>query len=128
MQQIPPPPARQGQRGSSTGQQLPQLPADQSVLVFKISRDSEARVAFSGPVTQEAIEKLRMLLDISRDTYPTQAELAQPRPAIWQNNDMNQPVTVIGDAGVGPDGRRYKKIAGSDTAIPEDEIKYSSVA
>jgi hypothetical protein len=75
----------------STGQPASPLPAasdfsqlmaptnkpDEPALVFKISRDSEARVTFSGAVTQEAIEKLRALLDLTKDTYPRQSELEQ---------------------------------------------------
>jgi len=44
---------------------------EESVLVFKISKDSEARIVFTGNVTQEAIEKLTALLNLSKDTYPT---------------------------------------------------------
>lgn len=51
------------------------IPEDSSVLAFRISRDSEAKVVFSGQVTQEAIEKLIVLLETSKDTYPTKAEL-----------------------------------------------------
>jgi hypothetical protein len=35
------------------------------------------RVIFSGEVTQEAITKLVVLLEASKDTYPTQDELKQ---------------------------------------------------
>ena len=126
MQQSPP--MQQGQRivtPPAVAQQIqPPLSTDQSVLVFKISRDSEARVTFSGPVTQEAIEKLRKLLEVSMDTYPTQQELQQPRAAIWRNKDHDQPVTVIGDAGE-HGGRRYKRIEGSNTSVPEDELEYT---
>lgn len=44
-------------------------------LKFRISRESEVIVTFSGKVTQEGIEKLRILLDATKDTYPTNEEL-----------------------------------------------------
>jgi hypothetical protein len=62
----------------------------ESVLVFKISRDSEARVIFNGQVTQEAIDKLAALLGLSKDTYPTKAELEQP-PAKPQRPEPMSP-------------------------------------
>jgi hypothetical protein len=97
----------------------------ESVLAFKISRDSEARVIFSGQVTQEAIGKLTALLDLSKDSYPTQAELQPPRRAIWRNKDHDQPVTVTGIQGE-HEGRRYMSIEGSDTGVPEDELEYEA--
>ena len=48
-----------------------------TVLSFKISQDSEARIAFSGKVTQEAIEKLIKLLDISKDTFPAKSQVEE---------------------------------------------------
>jgi hypothetical protein len=46
-------------------------------LRFKISRNSEAHVSFTGQVTQEAIEKLAALLDLQKDSFPTRAELEE---------------------------------------------------
>ena len=48
---------------------------DKSELKLKISTISEAKIIFSGPVTQEAIAKLIALLDLSMDTFPTRAEV-----------------------------------------------------
>lgn len=50
---------------------------DDSILVFKLSRSSNVRVVFNGEVTQEAISKLVLLLEATKDTYPTQIELEQ---------------------------------------------------
>jgi hypothetical protein len=59
-----------------------------TVLSFKISQDSEARIVFSGHVTQEAIEKLIRLLDVSKDTFPTKAQAeALPMPVETTNNE-----------------------------------------
>jgi hypothetical protein len=44
-------------------------------LAFKLSKGSEARIVIYGDATQEAISKLRALLEISLDTFPTQEEL-----------------------------------------------------
>lgn len=52
----------------------PQPSASES-LVFQISRTSKVRIAFEGPVTQESIRKLVVLLEASLDVYPSQAEL-----------------------------------------------------
>jgi hypothetical protein len=51
------------------------VPGSGKQLRFNISRDSEAQVIFTGPVTQEAIEKLAALLQLQKDTFPTQEEL-----------------------------------------------------
>jgi hypothetical protein len=51
------------------------VPDDGKELRFNISRDSEAQVIFRGPVTQEAIDKLAKLLELQKDTFPTEAEL-----------------------------------------------------
>lgn len=104
---------------------LPPLSDNESLLVFKLSRDSEARVIFNGQVTQEAIDKLAALLNLSKDAYPTKEELdrPQPRQAIWRNKDHDQPVIVTGVQGE-HDGRRYMTIEGSGTAVPEDELEY----
>ena len=49
-----------------------------------------------------------------------------PRSAIWRNNDHDQPVTVTGELGAAPDGRRYFKILGSDTGVPENELEFNT--
>jgi len=68
------------QFASSTAAQLHALgvpvPGSGKQLRFNISRDSEAQVIFSGPVTQEAIDKLAKMLELQKDTFPTMAELA----------------------------------------------------
>jgi hypothetical protein len=109
------------------GQTVPPVGATgEKVLVFNISRNSEARVFFNGPVTQEAITKLSALLELSKDTFPTKEELERPQPraATWRNKDHDQPVKVVGEAGE-LDGRRYVKIEGSDTGVPEDELEFT---
>jgi hypothetical protein len=53
------------------------IPRDGKELRFNISRGSEAQVIFTGPVTQEAIDKLARLLELQKDTFPTEAELQQ---------------------------------------------------
>jgi hypothetical protein len=49
-------------------------------------------------------------------------------PATWRNKDYDAPITIIGDAGLGPDGRRYARIAEGTTAIPLDEVVYPAPA
>jgi hypothetical protein len=94
-------------------------------IAIPLSRGSEAKVTIYGDATQEAIDKLVQYLNLSKDTFPTKEEIAARenyRAAIWKNKDHDQPVTVIGDLGVGADGRKYLKIAESQVGIPEDEI------
>lgn len=55
-------------------------------------------------------------------------EPKQGRSGVWRNKDVDMPVTVVGDAGTGPDGRKYVKIAESKTAVPADEVVYSGQA
>lgn len=43
------------------------------VLDFRLAKESKAKVVFTGEVTQEAIDKLIALLNLSKDGYPTQA-------------------------------------------------------
>lgn len=93
------------------------------VLSFSLSRTGKAQVKFNGQITQEAVRKLIALLDLSVDTYPTQAELAQPKRAMWHNKDHDLPVTVTGEAGE-RDGKKFFSITESDTGIPEDELEF----
>lgn len=44
--------------------------------------------------------------------------------AVWKNQDFDQPVTVLGEAGV-MNGKKYYKIQGSNSAIPEDELIFN---
>ena len=50
---------------------------DKEVLNFRISRDSHVQIIFDGIITQEAIEKLRKLLELSIEDYPRIEELNQ---------------------------------------------------
>jgi hypothetical protein len=133
MQQAMPPASKQQGQGIVAPPQPP--PVEQTVppvgatgekvLVFNISRNSEARVFFNGPVTQEAITKLSALLELSKDTFPTKEELERPQPrsATWRNKDHDQPVKVTGDLGE-KDGKRFYAIEGSGSGIPEDELEF----
>jgi hypothetical protein len=47
--------------------------------------------------------------------------------AIWKNKDFDQPVKVVRDLGIGPDGRRYVQVQGSNTGIPIDEIQFKDI-
>lgn len=50
-------------------------------------------------------------------------EIMKPGEYIWATKDSDLPVTVIGSAGKGPDGRMYAKLANTETAVPVDELK-----
>lgn len=45
------------------------------VLRYRLSKDCTVEVAFSGAITQSAIDKLRAHLDLSKDTYPENGEV-----------------------------------------------------
>ncbi len=93
-------------------------------LAFKLSRGSEARVTIYGDATQEAIAKLTALLELSQDTFPTQAELVQPRSAVWRNKDHDHPVKVTGELGE-HEGKRFYAVEGSNSGVPEDELEFT---
>jgi hypothetical protein len=101
------------------------IPIEGKELRFNISRDSEAQVIFSGPVTQEAIDKLAKLLELQKDTFPTKEELERPQPrmAIWRNKDHDQPVTITGELGE-KDGKRFYAAKETSTGIPENELTF----
>jgi hypothetical protein len=44
------------------------------------------------------------------------------RTVIWKAKDRDYPVTIVGDLGVGPDGRRYVSVDCASTGIPLDEL------
>lgn len=67
-----------------------------------------------------------------RENVEPPAPVSEPsqergRPAVWRNQDADQPVTVTGEAGLGSDGRDYVNIAESKAAIPKDEIDVAPV-
>lgn len=51
------------------------VPESGKTLRLNISRGVEAQIVFYGDVTQEAIDRLARLLEIQKDTFPTEAEL-----------------------------------------------------
>ena len=68
------------------------------------------------------------MLELQEDTFPTNEEIAAKgnyRSAVWRNKDHDQPVTVTGELGPGPDGRNYLKIAESQVGVPEDEVEFA---
>lgn len=45
------------------------------------------------------------------------------KTAIWKSKDSDHCVTVMGDLGVGPDGRHYVSVRDTLTGIPLDELE-----
>jgi hypothetical protein len=128
-------PLQEANLRSANAQELGQIfrhqtppPLQGKELRLNISRDSEAHVIFSGPVTQEAIEKLAKLLELQKDTFPTKDELERPQPrmATWRNKDHDQPVTITGELGE-KDGKRFYAAKETGTGIPEDELEFEDV-
>jgi hypothetical protein len=85
--------------------------------------DNQPLYIVIGQVTQEAIKKLRALLELSEDVYPTQAELIKPKPAMWRNKDYDAPINVTGELGE-KDGKKFYAVEGSNTGVPEDELDF----
>ncbi len=56
--------------------------APATVLQFQLSRDSSARIELTGDVTQEAIERLAIILNAQKMVFPT--EVSVERPAVEQ--------------------------------------------
>jgi len=82
-------------------QNEPQRPRDMEFesgesLVFRISKGSRVRISFSGPITQEAIGKLEALLDLTKDDYPTQAELNAAMGPVLDTPDDSPPEPTPG--------------------------------
>jgi hypothetical protein len=98
-------------------------PAQAKEFRLNTTRNSEAQIVFVGPVTQEGIEKLKLFLELQKDTFPTQAELERPRSAIWRNKDHDQPVTITGELGE-QNGQRFYAAKETSTGIPEDELEF----
>ena len=66
----------------------PAVRADQTRLQFKVSADADAVIIFTGPVTQQAIDKLITLLDASSDVFPD-AKAARPTRTILDEADTD---------------------------------------
>ena len=111
-----------------------EVPTDQLEFPFYLSKEQKAILYVPAAMSQREYELLKKQIENSLVVMEATAVMANeelkpqqsyPRSAIWRNQDHDQPVKVIADAGE-QDGRRYKKIEGSDTAIPEDELTYQS--
>jgi hypothetical protein len=50
-------------------------------------------------------------------------EIEVGRTVIWRAKDGDYPVTIAGDLGVAPDGRRYVSVESTNAGIPVDELK-----
>lgn len=93
---------------SALGIPVPQ--PGQKELQFNISRNSQARVIFTGDVTQEAIEKLAALLELQKDTFPTKAELQHS-----EQQDISEDYVSAGHG-----GRRFRPEL-LDPDLPDQE-------
>jgi hypothetical protein len=46
------------------------------------------------------------------------------KTAIWKSKDGDRRVTVVGDLGVGPDGRHYVSVLEARAGLPVDELEF----
>ncbi|HEX8249010.1 MAG TPA: hypothetical protein VF599_12605 [Pyrinomonadaceae bacterium] len=51
------------------------MESEDVLLQFPISRKAVARVFLTGDISQEAIQQLIKILELEKDTFPTQAEI-----------------------------------------------------
>jgi len=65
---------REQDQGEVSQDQNKHAPSNQKHLRFQISRDCEAEVVFRGKITQEGIDKLCKLLDLSKDVFPMSSD------------------------------------------------------
>lgn len=63
-----------GGAGAALGEEVELEGQEQEMVVQRVAKDCTARVTFTGRVTQEAINKLCAILDLMKDTYPTQSD------------------------------------------------------
>ena len=59
-----------------------------------------------------------MVLDLPEKMGSTE------KTAIWKSKEGDRRVTVIGDLGVGPDGRRYVSVLDARAGLPVDELEF----
>jgi hypothetical protein len=45
------------------------------------------------------------------------------RNGIWKASNGDYPVTILGDLGMGPDGRRYVAVESTNAGIPLEELE-----
>ena len=50
-------------------------------------------------------------------------EIEVGRTVIWRAKDGDYPVTIAGDLGVSPGGRRYVLVESSSAGVPVDELE-----
>jgi hypothetical protein len=65
---------------------------NKTILQFKVSETSEARIELTGDVTQEAIERLALILDAQKLVFPKESQLRSPaveQPAEQPTADMS---------------------------------------
>jgi serine/threonine-protein kinase RsbW len=59
-----------------------------------------------------------MILDLPEEMGSTE------KTANWKSKDGDRRVTVIGDLGVGPDGRHYVSVLDAHAGLPVDELEF----
>lgn len=86
--------------------------------------DLQARQANVPNELQVQAPQVRTALQSADQIRSSLLQAAQEaRATVWHNGDTDIPVTVEGSLGVGPDGREYLKVSGSNTGVPADEIR-----
>jgi hypothetical protein len=106
----------------------PKPPVGHRTYPLYLSLVSEGTLTVPAPITKTEYDLLKSQIDNSLKILLATAVLPDPqtypRSAIWKNNDNDQPVIVIGELGPGPDGKRYFKVQGSASGIPENELEF----
>ena len=60
---------------------------------------------------------VEIVLDLPEEMRDTE------KSVVWKSKDGDRYVTVTGDLGLGPDGRRYVSVRDTLTGLPLDELE-----
>jgi len=63
-----------------------------------------------------------MMHTFAQNILDVEGKIEVGRTVIWRAKDGDYPVTIAGDLGVSPGGRRYVSVECSSTGIPVDEL------
>lgn len=109
----------------------PKPPVGQRLFPLYLSSEQEAALYVPSLMKQSEYNLLKQQIDNSLAVLQATSVVADPQPyprsAVWKNKDHDQPVIVIGELGQGPDERRYFKVQGTETGVPENELTFEDV-
>lgn len=119
---------------AKTGEKVAKAPAKPPVnagdtvyysgVPFTVADASDPALLRLRAATGNEFNMPRDMVEI-RTEAPVAPMEVQIGAAIWRTKAGDQPIEITGDMGIGPDGRRYVSVKGSQTSVPLDEVVYS---